>query len=102
MASQARTAEFDAFGPWILQVSTYDDVPPLFRTVANLDGANLALKIPRRIDRRDANPDLYDQLLIVRDQGMDVLTRTPQFAPGWRRLWVDWRELSAIQNSRSF
>ena len=98
MSPQARTAEYDAFGPWILKVATFDDVPPLFRAAANLDGAKLALKIPRQIERRNANPrmNLYDQLLIVRDHGMDVLTRTPNIAPGWRRLWVNWGEVIAI------
>ena len=103
MVSQVRTAEFDAFGPWILKVDKLDDVPRLFRPAADLEGARLAVKIPRQIERRNANPlmDLYDRLLIVRDQGMEVITRTPKVAPGWQRLWVNWGEVSVIQNSWS-
>lgn len=73
-----RTAEFDAFGPWIDEVHTPDEVPRLFRGHAiDLQHADLVLKVPRRISRRDANPDmdLYDHLVVVDRRGLEVLTR---------------------------
>jgi hypothetical protein len=73
-----RTAEFDAFGPWIDEVHTPEDVPRLFRDHRlDLQHADLVLKVPRRISRRDANPDmdLYDHLVVADHRGLEVLTR---------------------------
>lgn len=78
-----RTAEFDAFGPWIDEVRTPDDVPPLFRPhPLDLAAATLALKVPRNISRRDATPDmnLYDHLIVVAADGLTVLRRTADTA----------------------
>lgn len=73
-----RTAEFDAFGPWIYEVRTPEDVPRLFRSQpVDLGSALLVLKVPRNIARRDADPtmDLYDHLLVATETGLTVLTR---------------------------
>jgi hypothetical protein len=74
----ARTAEHDAFGPWIQIVRVHDEVPRLFRP-HGVDpfGARLVLKVPRDIARRDTDPtmDLYERLLVVGDEGIEVLTR---------------------------
>lgn len=73
-----RTAEFDAFGPWIDEVHTADEVPRLFRDrPIDLEHADLVLKVPRQISRRDANPDmdLYDHLVVADRHGLEVLTR---------------------------
>lgn len=79
-----RTEEFDAFGPWVLAVRTAQEVPPLFRQhPVDPASAAVVLKVPRRIDRRDADPTmhLYDHLLVVDDAGLTVLSRSPG-APG--------------------
>ncbi|HQY33544.1 MAG TPA: hypothetical protein PLS68_06210 [Actinotalea sp.] len=79
-----RTEEFDAFGPWVLPVRTPAEVPPLFRThLPDPTGAAVVLKVPRAIERRDADAtmNLYDHLLAVDAAGLTVLTRTPA-APG--------------------
>jgi hypothetical protein len=72
-----RTAEYDAFGPWILAVREPGDVPRAFRSHPFDFPATTVLKIPREISRRDANPSmhLYDRMLIVEDSGLVVLTR---------------------------
>ncbi|MCU1433145.1 MAG: hypothetical protein JWP95_2250, partial [Actinotalea sp.] len=50
------TAEYDAFGPWILEVRAVDDLPALFsRHPLDLGSARLVLKVPRQIARRDAH-----------------------------------------------
>jgi len=77
--SLTRTVEFDAFGPWILPVTTPDEVPRAFHEYPfEFDSADFILKLPRDIERRNANPamHLYDRLLIVDAAGLTVLTRT--------------------------
>lgn len=72
------TPEYDAFGPWVLPVTTPEEIPPLFRTAdVDLGAAHIVVKVPRPITRRDATPsmDLYDHLLVVDARGLTVLTR---------------------------
>ncbi|MFP7834687.1 hypothetical protein [Marisediminicola sp. LYQ134] len=73
-----RTDEFDAFGPWIDDVTTVEGTPRLFRSFAiDFTETLLVLKVPRNIARRDATPDmnLYDQLIVVTAETLTVLTR---------------------------
>lgn len=73
-----RTPEFDAFGPWVFQVHNPEDVPRLYRNhPVDLAAAHLVLKVPRSIERRNANPDmdLYDHLLIAGPTSLTVLSR---------------------------
>jgi hypothetical protein len=73
-----RTAEFDSFGPWVDRVTAEEDVPRLYRS-ARVDprGADLVLKVPRRISRRDATPDmdLYDHLVVVDAARVTLMSR---------------------------
>ncbi len=73
-----RTAEYDAFGPWIDPVRTEEEVPRLFRGHGiDLGAARLVLKVPRDLPRREATPDmdLYDHLLVVGPETFTVLSR---------------------------
>ena len=84
-ATEAGTSEFDRFGPWVDEVETPADVPPLFRShPMDLDAATLVLKFPRNIARRDANPDmdLYDHLLVLDERAVTVLSRRARGADG--------------------
>jgi hypothetical protein len=77
-ASYTSTAEYDAFGPWIDEVTTADDVPPLYRSrPIDFATGTLVLKFPRNIARRDATPamHLYDHLMIVDERGLTILSR---------------------------
>ncbi len=74
----AQTLELDRFGPWVLEVGPGDPPPPLFvpyldRTAQPL----MAIKVPRRIERRDARPgmDLYDYLLCLYPDEVVILQR---------------------------
>ncbi len=61
-----RTFEFDSFGPWILEINGKHRFPPLFKNYEPLqDEAYMFFKIPRKIERRNANPDmhLYDMVV---------------------------------------
>ncbi|WP_372595360.1 hypothetical protein [Actinotalea sp.] len=97
-----RTEEFDAFGPWVLPVSEADEVPRLFRPHAgDPHTAQAMLKVPRTISRRDANPsmDLYQHLLVFRDDIVVLLTRAPSQSGGVHRRTVAAKDLLAIEES---
>ncbi|MBO3742945.1 hypothetical protein [Actinoplanes flavus] len=72
------TAEFDAFGPWIDEVTDVDGLPRLYRD-SGLDprAHRLVLKVPRDIERRNADPHmhLYDYVIAVGDEVLTVLIR---------------------------
>jgi hypothetical protein len=73
-----RTAEFDAFGPWIYEVRTGAELPRLFHD-AGLDPAafRLVLKVPRNLERRNATPDmhLYDYVIALDYEVLTLLRR---------------------------
>ena len=74
-----RSAEFDAFGPWVDQVRNATEVPGLYRDFpVDFAASRLVLKVPRNISRRDALPtmDLYDHLIVVAPAALTVLSRT--------------------------
>lgn len=92
------TAEYDAFGPWVYQVRTPDEVPRLFRDgPLDLDGSELVLKVPRTIARRDATPqmDLYDHLVAAGPDRLTVLSRRPG---GYTAGSVPYRDIAAIES----
>lgn len=73
-----RDREYDRFGPWALQISDEDPPPPLFEPhLRAFETPLLAVKIPRRIERRDAQPgmDLYDVVVSLYARDVDVLRR---------------------------
>jgi hypothetical protein len=88
-ASARGRAEFNAFGPWIDEVHTAEQVPPLFDGYPlDLEAARLVLKVPRNIPRRDAHAgmDLYDHLVVLRPDALTVLSRVREpVAPGGQR-----------------
>lgn len=87
--TSTRTAEFDAFGPWVDEVQNADGVPRLYRDHAiDFTVAELVLKVPRDIERRLANPamDLYDHLLILEPGQLTALTRQPGGGYATRRI----------------
>ncbi|GAA2513769.1 hypothetical protein [Winogradskya humida] len=96
-----RTAEFDAFGPWIDEVHTTAELPRLYRD-AGIDPAasRLVLKVPRAIERRDANPDmhLYDFLIAVGTSQLTVLRRRDDW---YERARLPFAQITAIEDSVS-
>lgn len=92
------TAEYDAFGPWVYQVRTRDEVPRLFRDAPlDLEASELVLKVPRNIARRDATPqmDLYDHVLAAGAEHLTVLSRTPG---GYAAATVPYAQIAAIES----
>jgi hypothetical protein len=93
------TREFEEFGPWILQVRTSDDLPPLFRDSGIEPAAcRLVLKVPRDIERRNATPDmdLYDYLIAAGDETLTVLVRQEH---GFATARFPFDEVVAIEDS---
>ncbi|MEP7764828.1 hypothetical protein [Sanguibacter sp. 25GB23B1] len=91
-----RSAEYDAFGPWIVPVGSLDLVPPLYRDhPLDLERAVTVLKVPRNITRRDATPDmdLYDHLIVVEPDRVELLSRSPG---GYDVLTVEHSQIAAI------
>ncbi|MFU8947511.1 hypothetical protein ACLRGF_12355 [Mycetocola zhadangensis] len=73
--------EYTAFGPWVLDVPDVARVPRLFRShPIDFDSAEIVMKIPRDIARRDANPamNLYDALVILDTAQLTLLERTDE------------------------
>ncbi|GAB3605092.1 hypothetical protein GCM10027413_05010 [Conyzicola nivalis] len=72
------SAEYDAFGPWIDEVTSPEEVPRLYRDYPiDFADTRTVLKFPRDIARRDATPamDLFDHLVIVTERALTVLSR---------------------------
>ncbi len=72
------TKEYDAFGQWIFEINDEYTMPPLFVNYYQEKETPLMLiKIPRKIDRRDATPDmnLYDYVIGAFESYLYILKR---------------------------
>jgi len=68
--------EYDAFGPWVYPINTYDDVPRHFRAwYDELHSATFFLKVPVNAERSAMRPgmDLYRSVLAVYPERIVVL-----------------------------
>jgi len=71
--------EFNAFGPWIVEIEKESEIPPQFKkAAATILEANFSFKIPRDIERRDlkAGMPLYNQVIGIYDTDLKIFTRT--------------------------
>ena len=71
-------AVYNAFGPWAYEISDKYPVPRLFVPYfESNDDAIMKIKIPREIERRNANPgmDLYDYVIALYEDRLRVLER---------------------------
>jgi hypothetical protein len=94
-----RSAEFDAFGPWVDQVHNASEVPGLYRDYPlDFTASRLVLKVPRNIARRDALPsmDLYDHLVIAAPDVLVVLSRTEH---GYTESTMGYGEIVAVTDA---
>lgn len=70
--------EYDRFGPWVIEISELDPPPPLFLPYLTREEEPLfSIKIPRKIDRRDAHPgmNLYDFMVNLYQDDLLILQR---------------------------
>lgn len=75
-ADPIRRREYDAFGPWIGVVRSFDDMPPRFQSAYDdLQASDFLFKIPISADRRSVRPgmDLYRAVLSVSKTRVVVL-----------------------------
>ncbi len=73
-----RDPEYDRFGPWVLEISEEDPPPPLFLPYLTREETPLfSVKIPRKIERRDASPgmNLYDYMVSLYEDDLVILQR---------------------------
>ena len=71
-------AEYNAFGPWAYEVSDKYPLPRLFAPYFTADDKTvIKIKIPREIERRNAEPgmDLYDYVVALYEDRILVLKR---------------------------
>lgn len=74
-----RDQEYDRFGPWILEISEKDTMPPVFIPHVNRDEeAIFAFKVPVRAERRDLRPGMhmYDYVVCLYENDLQVFERT--------------------------
>jgi hypothetical protein len=96
-----RTPEYDAFGPWTYRVRTEEEIPRLYRDHGvELESAHLVLKVPRAIDRREANPEmhLYDHLVVAGKETLTVLSRR---GDSYQTVQLPYRQIAAVEHSVS-
>ena len=71
-------SEYDAFGPWIYEITEAHPLPALFAPYVRSEETPLMLfKIPRDIERRRATPDmdLYDYVVGAYEERLLILKR---------------------------
>ena len=70
--------EFNSFGPWIYEISESTPMPPLFEPHISRDKTPLlSIKIPGKIERRNAKPgmNLYDYVVNLYKEDLLILER---------------------------
>jgi len=95
--SQKQKREYDLFGPWVLEIESFEDVPEAFVSAVSLtEATELAFKVPRRIERRNARPgdDLYDYLVTLDGEGISAHRRT---SPGVDSQRVGYGRIVAVK-----
>jgi len=73
-----RDPEYDRFGPWILEISDLDPVPPLFEPhMPDAEGIFYSFKIPRHEERRNLRPgmNMYDYVVALGEERIWILER---------------------------
>jgi hypothetical protein len=74
----AAQREYDRFGPWAVEISDDDPPPPLFIPyLTRTERPLLSIKIPTRLERRNARPgmDLYDYLVCLYAEDLVLMQR---------------------------
>ena len=94
-------AEYNAFGPWAYEISDKYPVPRLFVPYfESNDDAIMKIKIPREIERRNANPgmDLYDYVVALYEDSLLVLERRDDKAVEHRINLKDFKGIRIYEN----
>lgn len=90
--------EYDAFGPWVYEITKESEMPPRFRfAYAQHRNARFLLKIPVHADRRNMRPgmDLYIAILAIDENGLSIYRLVEN---GIVSVQCPWDEAAAIRN----
>jgi hypothetical protein len=93
-----RDPEYDAFGPWILEIGERNPVPAVFaHAMTRTDVPLASFKVPRLIERRNARPGmhLYDYVVALYANDVLILERD---GDGVRTNTVPYSEISYIRS----
>lgn len=93
-----KKTEYNAFGPWILEITDQYPLPPLFIPYYKNDGTYLMrIKIPRDIERRKANQDmdLYDYVIGLYEDHIYILERLEKDV---KETVILYAEMEALEN----
>ncbi len=93
--------EYDAFGPWVYEIKGEHTMPPLFvKHYKEEEQPLMLIKIPRRIDRRDATPgmNLYDYVIGAFETRLHIFKRVRD---GVEEKEVSYGNVVAIKNTIS-
>ena len=84
-------SEYDAFGPWIYEVTPEHPLPPLFVSFVPEAEPLMLFKIPRNIERRVATPDmdLYDYVVGAYEDHICVLKRVDHSVEAFSVAYAD-------------
>jgi len=96
--NRTRTKEYDAFGPWVFEIDEHHGMPQLFSGYAHLqERAVMMFKVPRKIERRNANPNmhLYDAVVGLFGTHLLLLSRYKNSVHERR---VEYNDIQAIKN----
>lgn len=97
--TNTRSKEYDAFGPWIYVIDKEHTLPPLFaKYQPYVDEALMMFKIPRQIERRNANPNmhLYNAVVGIFETYLLVLDRVDNSVKERR---IQLRDVQAIKKT---
>lgn len=92
-----RNAEYDAFGPWIIEIDEKNPLPKAFEGYLDREEYEMLIKVPRDIDRRDAKPgmDLYDYVIGVYGNNICIIKREDR---GIRKKNVNVKDIHGIKD----
>lgn len=94
--------EYAKFGPWVYEIEEAEDIPKLFAPyIHKIEDAIMLIKIPREIERRNANPnmDLYDFVIGVYGEYLLILKRNNDQVETFE---LNFRDIVALKNSIYF
>lgn len=92
-----KISEYDAFGPWVYEITEEHPLPPLFEPYFPTDEPfEMAFKIPREIERRKATPDmdLYDYVVAAFSDRILILTRQDKAV---EETWVSYEGIQSVR-----
>lgn len=95
----AKSKEYDAFGPWILEINDEYPMPPLYiKHYHEKETPLMLIKIPRNIDRRNATPDmnLYDYVVGMFASYLYILKRVRNSVEE-KRVW--YKDIVAVRST---